>query len=879
MTTIKLKNGSGAPTAGDLVQGEPALDLTNKRLYTEDSGGTVIEVGTNPTSITTGDITATGTATFANLATSGDVTFGDNDKAIFGAGSDLQIYHDGSSSYITDSGTGNLRISGTLLQLNDASFNKYLLGSGDSVRLYHADSEKLQTTSTGIDVTGDIAVNDATPSLNLYDSDNSTRTVLFNNSGISYLNAYGITSGTYGSFILNSHDHTTSKEILRADNTNIQFKTDGTLRGRFLSNGDYVLYNDAATSTDFYWDASASSLGLGTTSPSTTYSVDATKPMRITASAPSVELVETDATNQRWSMFGLGGNLTFRDITNNVYAMTLEASTGNVGIGNTPVAGRGLFQIHDGNTDRDMDGNANGQLHIDGNGYAFGIALNAEGANIYTNSVNRDIIFGTNETERVRIDGSGNVGIGESSPAYELDVNSTIHIGNDGGSSFTHSRLILDANGASRAAGIFSHNQVNDTEWFFGNPYDTPDSFAINRLATASHSDATANKTNSLVTINSSGNVELPIGNDQTIGQVFSTAHSSGNVGSIGLTISDGGGHSGVFVNNTHDGTYSDQSITFKTAEGGVSSATERMRINSSGNVGIGTDSPTANLEISAATSRKLDVVDTTGARVRLSTASGQTYVGSTTAHPLNIITNDAIRATIDSSGNLLVGKSGSALGTAGVEINQNGVDGKVWITRSGGEPLVLNRETNDGTLLELYQGSGTQVGNIRSRGGAVSTIIFDPRSNGSGLTGSTNGLLPTNEGGGISDDGVDLGSSTARFRDIYAGNSTIQTSDRNQKQDIEELSDAEQRVAVACKGLLRKFRWKSAVEKKGDDARIHFGIIAQDLQDAFTSEGLDAGRYGMFINSTWTDEETGEEQSRMGVRYSELLAFIISAI
>ena len=59
-TTIKLKNGSGAPLAGDLVQGEPAFDLTNKRLYTEDSGGTVIEVGTNPTSLTTGDITTTG---------------------------------------------------------------------------------------------------------------------------------------------------------------------------------------------------------------------------------------------------------------------------------------------------------------------------------------------------------------------------------------------------------------------------------------------------------------------------------------------------------------------------------------------------------------------------------------------------------------------------------------------------------------------------------------------------------------------------------------------------------------------------------------------------------------------------------------------------
>ena len=63
MTTIKLKNGSGAPLAGDLVQGEPALDLTNKRLYTENSGGTVIEVGTNPTSLTTGSVTSAGDST------------------------------------------------------------------------------------------------------------------------------------------------------------------------------------------------------------------------------------------------------------------------------------------------------------------------------------------------------------------------------------------------------------------------------------------------------------------------------------------------------------------------------------------------------------------------------------------------------------------------------------------------------------------------------------------------------------------------------------------------------------------------------------------------------------------------------------------------
>ena len=139
--------------------------------------------------------------------------------------------------------------------------------------------------------------------------------------------------------------------------------------------------------------------------------------------------------------------------------------------------------------------------------------------------------------------------------------------------------------------------------------------------------------------------------------------------------------------------------------------------------------------------------------------------------------------------------------------------------------------------------------------------------------------ISPATSTGGGRDNAIDIASSSYRFKDIYATNGTIQTSDRNEKQDIAELSDAEQRVAVAAKGLMRKFRWKDAVAEKGDEARTHFGIIAQDLQAAFAAEGLDAGDYAMFISSTWTDEDTGEERTRMGVRYSELLAFIIGAL
>jgi hypothetical protein len=69
------------------------------------------------------------------------------------------------------------------------------------------------------------------------------------------------------------------------------------------------------------------------------------------------------------------------------------------------------------NTDIDMDNSHSGQLSLDGNAYGFGIALNASGAQLYTNSSTRDLIFGVNETEKMRI-GSSNVTIGTvTSPA------------------------------------------------------------------------------------------------------------------------------------------------------------------------------------------------------------------------------------------------------------------------------------------------------------------------------------------------------------------------------------------------------------------------------------------------------------------------------
>jgi len=141
-------------------------------------------------------------------------------------------------------------------------------------------------------------------------------------------------------------------------------------------------------------------------------------------------------------------------------------------------------------------------------------------------------------------------------------------------------------------------------------------------------------------------------------------------------------------------------------------------------------------------------------------------------------------------------------------------------------------------------------------------------------------------------DNVASLGRSINRWTAVYAVNGTIQTSDENEKTEIANLDDAEKRVALRLKGLIKKFKFKDAVAKKGaNNARIHVGVIAQDVKDAFTAEGLDPYRYGVFCYDEWqaTPESVDEKGrvmakaqeagSRYGVRYDELLAFIISAL
>jgi len=132
--------------------------------------------------------------------------------------------------------------------------------------------------------------------------------------------------------------------------------------------------------------------------------------------------------------------------------------------------------------------------------------------------------------------------------------------------------------------------------------------------------------------------------------------------------------------------------------------------------------------------------------------------------HQTNSVEPSSGDLSIGGSGNVLVGKTSSAFGTAGIEID--GANDRIWVTRSGAEPLVLNRLTNDGNLLEFYK-DDTTVGSIGVLYGD-NLMITGKASGHPGLEFGNSGILPTDNTPTNSNGVFNLGSSTQRFKDLY---------------------------------------------------------------------------------------------------------------
>ena len=287
--------------------------------------------------------------------------------------------------------------------------------------------------------------------------------------------------------------------------------------------------------------------------------------------------------------------------------------------------------------------------------------------------------------------------------------------------------------------------------------------------------------------------------------------------------------------------------------------------------------------------------------------ADGDTSIQVSTDDVLVIDMAGSEKLRIDSDGDIIIGKTAQNNTAAGTVL-QN--DGFASFVRDGDLSLILNRLTDTGTIID-FRKDGSTVGSIA---GTIGLIIGHVDTGLGFQTSTGDAIIPQrvdNQSG--RDDAIDLGNGSFRFDDIFATNTSITTSDQNEKQDIASITTKELNVAKKLSALFKTFRWKSKVTEKGDKARTHTGIIAQEVQSAFNEEGLDASKYGLFTSDTWwyketeidavkADEEKGIEakdaytkletfysesdapsdaikKTRLGVRYPELFSFIFSSI
>ena len=268
---------------------------------------------------------------------------------------------------------------------------------------------------------------------------------------------------------------------------------------------------------------------------------------------------------------------------------------------------------------------------------------------------------------------------------------------------------------------------------------------------------------------------------------------------------------------------------------------------------------------------------------------------------------------------------------------NQNCINTIFSSGRHSGNPIGAIRikayGTYDGALLQVYLRDASHgvtaylLGdNMQDQGWVMKDWIADGTdpggmSNWSAINsnGGVSAYSDMNEiqGGGASfdghvipgrDDTVTLGRGSYRWDEIFCMNSSNTTSDERLKQDIASLTTAEMNAAKRMSALFKTYRWKNRVAEKGDKARTHTGIIAQQVKAALEAESLDPKKYSFYCFNEWYEDSEGtklpietatregdsveegtnatlggnivvptgfEKKSLYSIRISELLAFI----
>jgi len=130
-------------------------------------------------------------------------------------------------------------------------------------------------------------------------------------------------------------------------------------------------------------------------------------------------------------------------------------------------------------------------------------------------------------------------------------------------------------------------------------------------------------------------------------------------------------------------------------------------------------------------------------------------------------------------------------------------------------------------------------------------------------------------------DNVMTLGTSSFRWTTVYATTGTINTSDATTKQWLGDFNATEMAVASDIFAEIGSYKFLDAMEEKGDKARIHVGVRAQNVEQAFTKQGLTGFDYGLLCFDKWEDDVTegAKAGQRYGIRNDELHYFLIAAL
>ena len=714
------------------------------------------------------DMSDAGTAIFNH-----DVKLGDSSKAVFGAGSDLEIYHNGSHGTVANS-TGNLTL--------DVAGDITLDADGGDIKFQDAGTDIFSIINSSSDVQFKAAVQD---------KDMQFR----GNDGGTIITALTLDMSDAGAATFNSSVNATNYLVGGAQGSDGQVLT---------STGSGVAWEDASgggssqwttTGNDIYYNTG--NVGIGTSSPTALLHLES-------ASSPKIELKDTtnDARLIAYAQnsnahIGTASNHDLIIDTNGSEAMRIK-SGGSVGIGTSSPSYP--LELHHGTPEFNMkDTSSNGQ---------FRFSLDGTTATINNVSSSGTLVFSNANSEAMRINSSGNVGIGTTSPAQAAHVvGSQVRLDTSSGGYYLH-----NASGTFRGAfhdngtitSIYADGDGDGPHMVFSNgKVGIGTTSPSNKLEIKGDSDhlrliGSTTDTKGLSIRYDHSNNRSEIRSDQTgvnqldIMYYGLNQHFGRNGSSITMTLTD---LNKVGIGTSSPGDYyADDLVVVAADDGGLTlassatthkaylawadgtsgsaayqgylaydhnnnslqiatAASEAVRIDSSGKIGIGTSSPDTILHAKASSGEaeiKIESAADQEARLRFGDATDDDkgYISySRNSGFMNFsvdnATGEAMR--IDSSDNLLIAKTATTIGAVGHVIFNSGA---YYMTTAGSEALTI-KKSNSGTLSALVfmheDATPPTVGSVAvTSSGTTYNTSSDSRLK--DITGEARGLEVVNE-------------------------------------------------------------------------------------------------------------------------------------